>query len=299
MGTTGRTDPQDVADRPHVRFDGHTLSEIGDQRWAHAQNDALGYFLWLSSTLAASGALKTDLNAVSVLTCLVRYFAPIRFWQDEDSGHWEEQRKVSASGIGTRRRWTRSVGDLLRQRREWRHACGPAVDDLGSSLAERGRQALDAILPGECAQLVGSKNRRYDAALLFLLFPLGVITDETMADLVLQDVSKYLAGEHGIRRYLGDWYWAPDYAARLSEMDRTRDCSDDLATRDMLLSKVGGVAIARRAQSRIARDRSFISIARSRRSLTTGVAPSCTTFDRTNTSPTRTSRCSGRRRISS
>ena len=34
-----------LANRPHVRFDGRTLSEIGDQRWAHAQNDALGYFL--------------------------------------------------------------------------------------------------------------------------------------------------------------------------------------------------------------------------------------------------------------
>ena len=145
---------QDVANRPHVRFDGHTLSEIGDQRWAHAQNDALGYFLWLSSTLAASGALKTDLNAVSVLTCLVRYFAAIRFWQDEDSGHWEEQRKVSASSIGTVVAGLEAFAGLLRQRRESRHACGPAVDDLASSLAERGRQALDAILPGECAQLV-------------------------------------------------------------------------------------------------------------------------------------------------
>jgi len=58
-----------------------------------------------------------------------------------------------------------------------------------------------------------------------------------------------------------------------------------------------GVAIARRAQSRIARDRSFISIARSRRSLTTGVAPTCPTFDKANTSRTRTCRCSGRRPI--
>ena len=54
---SGAVDPQDVANRPHVRFDGRTLSEIGDQRSAHAQNDAL-----------------------------VRYFAAIRFWQDEDSG---------------------------------------------------------------------------------------------------------------------------------------------------------------------------------------------------------------------
>ena len=47
--------------------------------------------------------------------------------------------------------------------------------------------------------MVGGKNAVMS---FFLLFPLGVITDETMADLVLHDVSKYLAGEHGIRRYL-------------------------------------------------------------------------------------------------
>ena len=165
---SGAVDPQDVANRPHVRFDGRTLSEIGDQRWADAQNDALGYFLWLSSTLAASGALKPDANAVSVLTHFVRYLAAIRFWQDEDSGHWEEQRKVSASSIGTVVAGLEAFADLLRQR--------------------------DAILPGECAQLVGSKNRRYDAALLFLLFPLGVITDDPVADLVLHDVSKLSRG---------------------------------------------------------------------------------------------------------
>jgi len=82
-----------------------------------------------------------------------------------------------------------------------------------------------------------------------------VINDGGMADLVLHGISKYLAGAHGIRRYLGDSYWAPDYEARLSEMDRTRDFSD--------------------------------------------VAPSCTTFEKATMSPTRTSHCSGRRRISS
>ena len=41
-------------------------------------------------TLGASGALKPDANAVSVLTRFVRYFAAIRFWQDEDSGLKQE-----------------------------------------------------------------------------------------------------------------------------------------------------------------------------------------------------------------
>jgi len=239
---SGAADPRVVAHRPHVRFDGRTLSEIGEEHWAHAQNDALGYFLWLSSTLAVIGALKPDAEAVAVLTRLVRYFHAIRYWQDEDSGHWEEQRKVSASSIGTVVAGLEAFVALVRDCREWREASGPEMESLASSLAERGRHSLDAILPGECAQLAGRKNRRYDAALLFLLFPLEVITDEAMADLVLHDVNRYLAGEHGIRRYLGDSYFAPNYEARLSEADRTRDFSNDLEARDTLLSKIGDEA---------------------------------------------------------
>ena len=167
---SGAVDPQDVAIRPHVRFDGRPLCEIGEQRWAHAQNDALGYFLWLSLTLAASGALTPDENAVSVLTRLVRDFAAIRSWQDEDSGHWEEQRKVSASSIGTVVVGLEAFAALMRHSGEWRQACGPALGDLASSLAERPAGA-QRTLPNECVQLASGKNRRYDAALLFLLFP--------------------------------------------------------------------------------------------------------------------------------
>ncbi len=239
---SGAVDPQDVANRPHVRFDGRTVSEIGDERWAHAQNDAVGYFLWLSSTLAANGALRRDAEAVAVLTRLVRYFKAIRFWQDEDSGHWEEQRKISASSIGTVVAGLEAFATLIVHSDEWRQDCGAGTGDLASSLSERGRQALAEILPNECAQLASGKNRPYDAALLFLLFPLGMIDDEDMSTLVLYNISKYLAGEHGVRRYLGDSYFAPDYEAHLSEMDRTRDFSDDLTARDALLSNIGDEA---------------------------------------------------------
>src|SRR5207237_1157891 len=43
----GDVDPDDVMQRPHVRFDGATLRELLDQKWSHAQNDALGYALWM------------------------------------------------------------------------------------------------------------------------------------------------------------------------------------------------------------------------------------------------------------
>ena len=76
--------------RPHVRFDGASLSEIAGEPWAPARNDALGYFRWLSCRLAARGRLEPDPDTVAVLSRLIRYFEAIRFWQDEDSGHWEE-----------------------------------------------------------------------------------------------------------------------------------------------------------------------------------------------------------------
>ena len=50
----GRSHVQDPMQRPHIRFDGERLIEL-DEKWSHAQNDALGGFLWLYSKLAAAG----------------------------------------------------------------------------------------------------------------------------------------------------------------------------------------------------------------------------------------------------
>ena len=101
-----------------------------------------------------------------------------------------------------------------------------------------GQEALAAILPSECVQLVPEQNRRYDAALLFLVHPFGVV-DGALADLVVSDVWRYLEGPIGIRRYLRDSYWAPDYERRVPPADRTRDYSNDIASRDALLDSVG------------------------------------------------------------
>ena len=49
-------------------------------------------------------------------------------------------------------------------------------------------------------------------------------------------------GGIGIRRYPGDSYWAPDYDSRLSPTDRTRDYSEDIASRNRLLEQPGDEA---------------------------------------------------------
>ena len=49
--------PKNPMKRPHIRFDGRDLEEI-TETWAHAQNDALGYFLWFYSTLVNQEVLE-------------------------------------------------------------------------------------------------------------------------------------------------------------------------------------------------------------------------------------------------
>jgi phosphorylase kinase alpha/beta subunit len=239
---SGEVDAQDVGRRPHIRFEGETLREITSERWAHAQNDALGYFLWLSCRLAASGSLEPDAETVAVLSRLVRYFEAIRFWQDEDSGHWEEVRKLSASSVGAvvggLQAFLALTGEDAQAR--WRRQLGPDLQAVARELLGRGRTVLEGILPAEC--VFPTRNRRYDAALLFLVFPLDVIVNQAMADLILHDIDRFLAGDHGIRRYLGDSYWAPNYELHLAAQDQTRDFSDDIEARDRLLERIGDEA---------------------------------------------------------
>ena len=121
---------------------------------------------------------------------------------------------------------------------------GARTGEMVANLVARGRSALEDILPQECAQRSPDQNRRYDAALVFLLFPLRVVQDPGMVDLLLHDVARFLTGACGIRRYLGDSYWAPDYEARTRIEDRTRDFSTggDMRDRDALLEHIGDEA---------------------------------------------------------
>ncbi len=241
----GRADPGNVMLRPHVRFDGDRLAEV-PERWAHAQNDALGAWMWLLTLLARAGHFAPSAGDLDLVAAFVRYFAAIRFWEDEDSGHWEESRKIEASSIGIATAGLAAVRDYwaaLASDDAVPAATRAAIDEthaLAAQLADRGHAALDAILPGECAQEAPGKRRRYDAALLFLVYPVRVASD-AMADTIVADVVANLSGPHGVRRYLGDSYWCADYKTLLDAGNRTVDVSDDMSARDRLL-RPGGEA---------------------------------------------------------
>jgi hypothetical protein len=201
----GEVDAADPMQRPHVLFDGVRLAEW-DGPLVQDQNDALGYFLWLFARLVLAGRIQPTDAEWSLLVDLPLYFRAVRYWEDEESGHWEGIRKVSASSIGV------VVTGLVEYARLLQHpAAGPALQRTGVSLdgnelaamLEAGGTALEAILPAECVQADPRQRSRYDAALLFLVYPLKLL-DGPMADAIVEDVTTHLVGEYGIRRFLND-----------------------------------------------------------------------------------------------
>lgn len=231
----GDADPNDPMNRPHIRFDGTTLQE-NPEKWSHAQNDALGGFCWLFCRLARDGHIQVEQEQWNLLGLFALYFQAINYCRDEDSGHWEEARKIEASSIG-------AVVAGMREMRTLMHARSvEAINGAGQTVMPRtldaliseGLETLSAILPYECAQANPAKRRRYDAALLFLIFPLRV-ADAAQAAQILSDVESHLQGDYGVRRYLGDSFWCADYKTRVNPEARTSDVSDDMSARNALL----------------------------------------------------------------
>ena len=229
---------KDVMNRPHVRFDGESLSELGE-KWSHAQNDALGYFLWLYCKLLNDGLLEIEPEDVKVLALFPLYFDAISYWKDEDSGHWEEERKVEASSIGIAKAGLEELKKTLTKFPDilshLTYQSGFVTSSYLDELIQKGAEALQGILPYEC-QEPDSNLRRYDSALLFLVYPVAVVSSE-MAEQIVQDVIDHLQGDYGIRRYILDSFWAADYKAKLDPQQRTADVSDDMSFRNSLIQK--------------------------------------------------------------
>jgi phosphorylase kinase alpha/beta subunit len=209
--------PSSSMERPHIRFDGIKLDEL-DEEWEHAQNDALGYFLWLFSKLHAEGEEVSknflDADDLEILALFPLYFEVIHFWEDEDSGHWEEAPKLEASSIGVVVAGLKELKNLIMKvSSSLSDACqykGKIIDvQRLDRLIQCGYSALDGILPSECIQ-ASPKYRRYDSALLFLVYPLEIVSGD-LASQIVTDIITNLQGDFGIRRYIGDDFWCRDF----------------------------------------------------------------------------------------
>ena len=65
--------PKNTMKRPHIRFNGDNLEE-NSEKWSHAQNDALGYFLWFYCLLLNREMLEAKQEDIDMLVLFALYF---------------------------------------------------------------------------------------------------------------------------------------------------------------------------------------------------------------------------------
>ena len=211
--------------RPHVRFNATTLDELTEE-WNHDQNDALGYALWMTFRMANERGYVLNEKDFQVLAMFPFYFEAIKYWEDVDSGHWEERREEPcSSSIGVVVAGLQQMLRFIDTHESRRFAVNgrTVTGELMRELIEEGRNALDGLLPKE-----SRTTRDVDAALLFLAYPLDVVS-RVQADGIIANVVNHLQGEHGIKRYVGDSYWSANYKRnfdlerRTGKEDKSRD----------------------------------------------------------------------------
>jgi GH15 family glucan-1,4-alpha-glucosidase len=180
--------PKETFKRIHARFHPETFEEFWEE-WGNKQNDAIGCILHRVGELEINNKrsiLKTPQHH-RIINKLVKYLEAVEYWQDMDSGMWEEDEEIHASSVGACVAGLKSVARL------------PKIE-VPMQLIRRGENALNHLLPRE------SERKFTDLSLLSLIWPYDVVT-EAQRDQILQDIEYHLLKKRGIIRYKGDRYY--------------------------------------------------------------------------------------------
>lgn len=156
------------------------------QEWGHAQNDAIGAFLWgVGEGIRNGQKVIRDQKDLGILQKLVDYLECLQYWQAEDNGMWEENMELHASSVGACVAGLHAVKMLVH------------VDD---ELIRKGEETLRFLLPRE------SVTKETDLALLSLVYPYRIL-DRKTALTIVDMVAGRLEREYGCIRYLNDRYY--------------------------------------------------------------------------------------------
>jgi GH15 family glucan-1,4-alpha-glucosidase len=172
----------------HARFHPETFDEFWEE-WGNKQNDSIGAILYKIGELEHHKKvriLETE-DDVRIVNKLVKYLASIHYWEDEDSGMWEEDEEIHASSVGACVAGLENVDHL------------PHVH-VPDGLIEKGKKTLRMLLPRE------SRKKFIDLALLSLVWPYNVVTPKQREE-ILANAEYHLVRKKGLIRYKNDYYY--------------------------------------------------------------------------------------------
>jgi len=185
----------------HARFHPETFDEFWEE-WGNKQNDSIGAILFLIGELEFSKVRVLDTPAdFRIVQKLVRYLASLHYWEDPDSGMWEENEEVHSSSVGA------CVAGLFSIKRV--HGIHVPVE-----LIRNGRLTLNRLLPRE------STKKFADLAQLSLIYPYHIVTPAQTRE-ILRNVEYHLTKERGVIRYKGDYYYNKNVDTHSEEAEWT------------------------------------------------------------------------------
>lgn len=187
----------------HARYHPETFDEFWES-WGNKQNDAIGALLFCTGsfvskdsqligddevTLALAGGQITfrGEDKRRIVQKLISYLEAIAYWQDSDSGAWEENEEIHASSLGA------CVAGLKKVKE--------AGFDVADELIQKGEDMLHhEVLPRE------SHSKFCDLTLLTLMYPYNLLGIEE-AEQIIGNIEYHLVKERGVIRYKGDHYY--------------------------------------------------------------------------------------------
>lgn len=186
----------------HARFHPETFDEFWED-WGNKQNDAVGAILFRIGEIEKykRGFILKNVDNIRIVNKLVRYLQSLKYWEDLDSGVWEEDEEVHASSVGACVAGLKSLKDL------------PEIY-IPEGLIEMGEKTLNRLLPRE------SDKKFVDLALLSLIYPYNVVTRQQREE-ILKNVEYHLLKERGVIRYKNDYYYNKNPDGKSEEAEWT------------------------------------------------------------------------------
>ncbi len=171
----------------HARYNPETFEEYWEE-WGNKQNDAVGAILFKLGELAR---LRNKINLSEkdkqIMQKLVDYLYSLQYWEDPDSGIWEEGEEIHASSVGAVLAGLYQVKDL-------------DFITVPEDMIQNGKESLDKLLPRE------SESKFSDLSLLSLIYPFNVVQRD-QAQQIVSNVEYYFVRKRGIIRYKNDRYY--------------------------------------------------------------------------------------------
>ncbi len=170
----------------HPRYNPETFDEYWEE-WGNKQHDAIGAVLFMIGKLESRGKFLKDDDDRRIIQKLVYYLETIQYWNDPDSGMWEEDEEIHSSSVGA------CLAGLKMIKKH-------TSIKVPRQLIRSGERALKLILPRE------SQRKFTDLALLSLIYPYDIVNRKQRKE-IITNVEYHLEKLHGVIRYKSDHYY--------------------------------------------------------------------------------------------